>query len=175
MSRMVKLLGAVVVALALVASASAAPPAGFYEAKRLAAPASFVARKPASINCAKDAASWHAWADPIYGNVPVNASSKPGSSEAYFSPIICRTLLAKLNKRAVNPYTFAASVLGLVHESIHLRGETNEGTTDCKAVHEMPRVLVTWFGVKPGAALRAVMAQAWRYRSTEPPAYRTAC
>jgi hypothetical protein len=62
-----------------------------------------------------------------------------------------------------------------VHESIHARGETDEGVTDCDAAHRVPGVAVRFFKVKPGKQLRALMTLVWKYRATGPASQRTVC
>lgn len=157
----------VVLALAAVAVAGAAAPSGFTVAARLAPAASFVAGKPIAVYCAATEAAWEQYG----GTSQEFGLAVPGSSEIKLSPGVCRYLRAKI----VNPNGFGASLLVLVHESIHARGESDEGVTDCAAVHEMPRVAVKFFYVKAGKQLRAVMANAWNYRNREGDPYRTIC
>lgn len=158
---------AAVAAVALTAAAQAAPPAGFYESFKLEPAASFVAGKPVKVWCATSQYDWLQYG----AKGGEQGLTTPGSSEVKIAPDVCRYLRAA----KVNPDGFGASLLVLVHESIHARGERDEGITDCSAVHEMPRVAVRFFRVKAGKQLRAVMANAWRYRSGEPAAYRSTC
>lgn len=157
---------AVVIALVF-ANVAAATPAGFYKSVVLAPAASFVAGKPITVYCANSAYDWQQ-----YGATTHEFGlAVPGSSEIKLAPDVCRYLRATI----VNPNGFGSSLLVLVHESIHARGEKDEGVTDCAAVHEMPRVAVKFFRVKAGKQLRDVMANAWNYRGRETAPYRTVC
>jgi hypothetical protein len=147
-------------------------PSGFYEAHALERVASFIAGKPATIYCARTTAGWSAYTVPIYGDVNINGTTYPGSSETLLAPPVCANLAAP---RRTAPYLLAASILTLTHEAIHQRGEADEGRTECAAMHEMPRVAVKFFGVAPGKMLRALMADAWRYHRLKAPAFRAVC
>lgn len=174
MLRGMKLLLAVAVALAFSAPATAAP--DFSAAPRLATPASFVAGKTVRVECAANDDAWARFLESVgYPGAVANGWAVAGTSVAKLSPIICSSLRAKMNGKVVANNLFAPSLLGLVHESIHLRGVLDEGETDCAAIHEMPRIAVRYFGVKAGKQLRAVMAAAWAYRKRQPPPYRTKC
>jgi hypothetical protein len=170
--RCVKTLLIALAALVLVSatSASASAPAGFNEAVKLEPAASFVAAKPVTVYCANSEYTWEQYG----GTSTEHGLATPGSSEIKIDPDGCRYLRTALNMHKI-PDGFGAALLVLVHESIHARGETDEGITDCDAVREMPRVAVKFFGVKAGKQLRAVMANAWRYRGGESAAYRTVC
>jgi hypothetical protein len=152
---------------AAVARADTQVPAGFYNSVRLAPAAAFVAGKPVTVLCAKTASDWQQQG----GRADSYGLTFPGDNVVKLAPAVCRFLRATV----VNPDGFGASLLVLVHESIHARGESDEGVTDCDAVHEMPRVAVKFFGVKAGKQLRAVMYNAWNLRGREPPQYRTVC
>jgi hypothetical protein len=84
-------------------------------------------------------------------------------------------MTARLRGRAVETYALAAAIETLTHESIHARGEADEGKTDCAAMHEMPGVAVRFFGFKKRAALRGLMAAAWRYHGRADAIYRSVC
>lgn len=163
----------VLVVLVLVPSASAA---GFYEAKRLEPAASFIARKPVTVWCANNPAAWSAW---LAANndlaLDVIGATYPGTSETHFSPILCANLVLQLTDGGEGYTALAPSIKTLTHESILMRGETDEGTTDCDAMHEMPGVAVRFFKVKAGKQLRTLMAAAWAWHEKEPLVYRTVC
>lgn len=169
----IRLVAFIVLATAL-ASPAAAAPDGFYASPRLAPAASFVAGKPVKVWCAKTEDVWRETMD-ANGGGEANGLAVVGSDEMRLSPVICLSLQMKLGGRIVPLNSFAPSLLGLVHEAIHDRGSFDEGKTDCAAVHEMPRVAVKFFKVKPGKQLRAVMAAAWTYRDRLTPPYRTVC
>lgn len=141
--------------------------AGFHASPRLAPAASFVAGKPVTVLCANTQYDWQTYG----GQADQYGLAIPGDNVVNLAPGVCRFLLAK----TVNPNGLGSSLLVLTHEAIHARGESDEGVTDCAAVHEMPRVAVKFFRVKPGKQLRAVMANAWDYRRREPAPYRTTC
>lgn len=168
-----KLLLAAVVALAFSAPASAAP--DFSAAPRLATPASFVAGKTVSVECAASDAAWARYLASVGYDGVANGLTVFGTAETKFSPIVCSSLRRKLAGKVVPNNLFAPSLLALVHEAVHLRGVLGEGETDCAAVREMPRVAVRYFGVKAGKQLRAVMATAWAYRKQQPPEYLSVC
>lgn len=161
------LVAAATVALLGASAARADQPAGFYESLRLEPAASFVAGKPVKVWCANSQADWvqYGGRDESFG------LAIPGGNIVNLAPVVCRYLRAKI----ITPNGLGASLLVLTHESIHARGETDEGVTDCAAVHEMPRVAVKFFKVRPGKQLRAVMANAWNYRDREVEQYRTIC
>lgn len=87
----------------------------------------------------------------------------------------CNPLLKALRRESIYQPALAAVIAILTHEAIHLRGERDEGVTECAAMHEMPRVAVVYFHVVPGRRLRALMAAAWVGYRDEAPAYRTVC
>lgn len=146
---------------------AAAALTGFHSSPRLALAASFVAGKPVTVMCANTQYDWQQYG----GTSNEFGLATPGDNVIKLAPDVCRFLLAKI----VTPNGFGSSLLVLTHEAIHARGESDEGVTDCAAVHEMPRVAVKFFRVKAGKQLRAVMANAWYYRKGEPPTYRTGC
>lgn len=161
------------VALAgLVLAGSALAEPGFYEAKRLEPAASFVAGKPVQVWCALDETAWHVFA-------PAGTEhglATPGGAAMYLDTPGCPPLRRALVRSTdVHQPMLAATIAILTHEAIHLRGESDEGVTECAAMHEMPRVAVRFFTVRPGKQLRALMADAWAGYRVESPAYRTVC
>jgi hypothetical protein len=165
----------VVCGLAAATPGAAAPPAGFVETVRLEPAASFVARRPVVVNCATTHEVWLAYAASFGFNGDSVGITIPGSSETALSDAMCRSLQVVNRTRAPRLYPLAAAVETLVHESIHMRGERDEGVTDCAAMHEMPRVAVRFFRVRPGRQLRALMANAWQIHAAKPAPYRTVC
>lgn len=163
----------VVAAFALCGAASAG---GFTRARTLEPAASFVARKPVTVWCAKSPASWRAYVNATNGpESQAHGLSVPGSSVMHLDPALCLPLLAQLKRQYVYPPALPVVIHGLTHEAIHLRGETDEGVTDCDAMHEMPGVAVRFFHVTPGKKLRALMAGAWKGYHAAPTIYRTVC
>lgn len=164
------------VALGAATVASGSPPAGFYESVKLEPAAAFVARKPVTVWCAKTASSWHAFLIARQGRDDgAPGATMPGASETFLGSEVCFPLKLDLSGTAVRYLALGPSVETLTHESIHARGESNEGVTDCDAVHEMPRVAVLFFHVKAGKQLRALMAAVWTWRALAGPTYRSVC
>jgi hypothetical protein len=166
------------VLFALAALVAAVAPVGFHSSPRVAPAASVVAQKPVTVWCADSAYTWNQFLDATYGNHnPARGSTAPGSSEEQLSPGVC-TALAKAaasKLRVVPTATLGVSILTLVHESIHARGERDEGVTDCAASHEMPRVAVKFFHVRAGKDLRTLMRLVANYRETSAQQLRTVC
>lgn len=162
-------------AVLMTAVALAAPP-GFAEATAFESAASFVAGKPAAIYCAPTDYAWRSYGATVGASANANAVTIPaGGDESALRNDICAFLRDGLARRPVAPVPFAASLLILVHESIHQRGVHDEGQTECAAIHEMPRVAVKFFHVKAGKQLRALMAAAWVSHRMKPPAYQAVC
>lgn len=172
-------------ALAVAAAASGSPrmvargvaaPVGFHEARSLEPAASYVARKPVKVWCANTGATWARYvgsADPA----DTLGETVPGSDALRLHPNVC-AVFARFEGGSLTPQTlpgYATAIETLTHEAIHARGETDEGVTDCDAIHEMPGVAVRFFHVKAGKHLRALMAAAWREHRTKPAAYASVC
>jgi hypothetical protein len=165
-----------VLAAALVAAPTAAAADGFYEARVLEPAASYVAGKPIEVWCATSVSAWHSYEIATYGVVGSEHGSAPfGGSVIYLDTEECPPLRQQLSAGGVYVPTLAATVEIITHESIHARGERNEGVTDCDAMHEMPGVAVRFFHVRAGKQLRALMAAAWTVHRAEPLQYLTVC
>ncbi len=166
----------VVMGLLAVSAAQASAPSGFYEARVLEPAASFVAGKPATVWCALTRADYNVWREAQgAGGRDSGAFTYFGQPESWMSTGLCQVLRQRLRGVRVDIYELAGAASALVHESIHMRGVRDEGETECQAMHELPRVAVKFFGFKPGKQLRALMAEAWAYHRTLPPAYQTVC
>ncbi len=161
-------------ALLLAAPAHAVAPAGFYEPSKLETAASSIAGKRVQVLCADSVAVWRTWTHSI-GHGKAGGAALIGGTVMRFAPDICQFLLSRQRGRPVPLYSLGASILAFTHEAIHLRGERDEGKTDCTASYEMAGVAQRFFGFKTYAARRALMAQVARYRALEPAAYRTVC
>lgn len=162
-----------VVALAL-ASAASADPAVFNRSGKLEPAASFVAGKPVQVMCAATWSDWRAWIEEN-GRGEANGTALVGGDAMHLSPDTCRFLRDRQRGRTVDLFAMGGTILVLTHESIHLRGERDEGVTDCSASHEMVAVAQRFFGFKDRVKLRALMAKVAKYRSREAPQYRTVC
>lgn len=174
----VSVLGVEVLLLALAVSAATtgAVGFGFHEAKALDRPASFVAGKDTAVYCAPSDRAWRAFLavakDP---GLVASGSTVPSSSDTRLSAQVCRTLKGQLRGEPRRLDDLAVSILTLVHESFHMRGEWNEGQADCDAFRAMPRIAVEFFHVRPGTELQALMARTRAWRDREPLWYRTYC
>lgn len=150
---------------------------GFHEAPTLEPAASYVAGKPAHVYCADSFESWGASLKQTFGaGVYPTAYTWAGSDASYIGPgTDCPLPIAAAAGRKVDLTLLAGKILQLVHESIHQRGETDEGKTECAAIHEMPAVAVRFFHVKAGKQLRTLMAAAWAAHRKTPPAFQAVC
>lgn len=166
------MLSALVVAVVL-----ATAPAGFTEAKVLEPAASFVSGQHVQVFCARTDLDLREYLQSQYG---VAMTFETGYALFNGGPIFlgqsnCWPLRDYLARRKVDRADLAESILTLVHESVHTRGIRDEGVTECDAMHEMPRVAVKFFHVKPGKQLRALMAEAWSAYGDAQPQYQTVC
>ena len=163
-------------ALAVSAATTGAIGFGFREAKALDRPASFVAGKTTAVYCAPTDRAWRAFLavakDP---GLVASGSTVPSSSDTRLSARVCRTLEGALRGERRRLDDLAMSILTLVHESFHMRGEWNEGQADCDAFRAMPRIAVDFFHVGLGDGLRTLMARTRALRDREPLWYRTYC
>lgn len=163
------------VALLVLVAAPVASAGGFYESRVLEPAASYVAKKPVKVWCAKTTAAWRAWSVAVDLTDGANGSAAVGGTAMHLSHAACPSLRgAAIGIPQYSP-TLSATIGGLTHEAIHLRGERDEGVTDCAAMHEMPRVAVLFFGIKPGRQLRELMADAWDYHRSQSAQYLTVC
>lgn len=163
----------VIAAFVAAATAQAGTP-GFTRDRSLEPAASFVAHKPVKVWCATTAAAWRVLAP----SPAEHGAALPGGGEMFLDNQTCKPLETALHKSgAIYQPTLAGMIEVLTHESIHLRGERDEGVTDCAAMHEMPDVAVRYFSVVPGAQLRRLMAAAWAWHRQGPATspYRAVC
>lgn len=165
----------VLVALVLVPDASAAR---FVKSSVLAPAASFVAGKPVTVYCATSLAGWNRFVAAATDTTDVIGLAMPGTSTMRLSPLVCQVLGLFGNGGKTPPTAeegLADAIETVTHEAIHLRGESDEGITDCDAMHEMPRVAVRFFHVASGIRLRTLMAAAWVYHRSKSAPYKTVC
>jgi hypothetical protein len=154
-----------------------AVPPGFTEAKGLEPAASFVAKKPVAVYCARTTLAWQrlvaANAAPD-GAIGLTLPAAGGDAIALVRAA-CDNLEQQLQLLGPAAAQLAPSLQALTHEAIHARGDADEGRTDCAAVHEAPGLATRFFKIRAGKQLRALMAAMWKSRATEPPVYRTVC
>lgn len=118
--------------------------------ERLSAEASRLAEKPVSVGCdeARDYVGYVQHADGI---------AVVGGDRTYVTPEVCFALYGLAFEGEVRGSRTGRAIAVLSHESWHLRGERDEGTTECYALQsgvELGRRL----GLDEGAA-RRLMAQ----------------
>ena len=114
------------------------------------------ALKPVQVMCANSDASWHDFTTSQYGAnviIDLQGSAEVRGTQLWLSPIACRYLNygASAPLPTLNYPSLAPSINTLTHEAIHLRGESDEGVTECDAMHEIPRVAVRFFHVSAGS------------------------
>jgi hypothetical protein len=95
--------------------------------KRFSTEASRIADKPVSIRCdeARDYVGFVQHADGV---------ALVGGDRAYLTPEICHALYRLAFEGVVEGGRTGRAIAVLSHESWHLRGEANEGTTECYAL-----------------------------------------
>jgi hypothetical protein len=84
-------------------------------------------------------------------------------------------LVGRIAKKAVILYSLGVDIQVLAHESIHMRGERDEGVTDCAAVRAVPGFLIARWGFRAGTRAYREVLRGARDRSDMPPEYRTVC
>lgn len=172
---MTRVIACVVLAAAAVSasSASAVTP-GFYEAKRLEPAASFDAGKRVTVLCSTSKASFAASNSHL--SVDGGGYVLPDDlTTMYLRSDVCAILHAWLNHRRVEDYDFASAALVLTHEATHLRGETDEGATDCAALAKLPAVIRRFFPPGRRTTVADLMLYARDAHSRKPAAYQGDC
>ena len=94
---------------------------------RFSEEASRIAGKPVSIRCdeSRDYVGFVQHADGV---------AQLGGDRAYLTPEICHTLYRLAFEDRVDASTTGRAIAVLAHEAWHLRGEANEGATECYAM-----------------------------------------
>ena len=158
-----------------------APPVGFYEIPTLSARAAWVAQKPVQAFCATSDSVWQAYIASI-GGLPSGVTSvfgytpTVGGDSTYLAPATCATITLRLQKRRVSLPTLGAALDVVTHESLHMRGLTDEGVTECDAIHTLPSFLVARWGFRKGSpAYTRVLYGATNFHKRLPPQYQTVC
>jgi hypothetical protein len=118
--------------------------------ERLSAEASRIAEKPVSVGCdeARDYVGYVQHADGI---------AVVGGDRTYVTPEICFALHRLASDGEVRGSRTGRAIAVLAHEAWHLRGETDEGTTECYALQSGVE-LGQQLGLDEGTAQR-LMAQ----------------
>lgn len=162
----------------LLAAAALAAPAGFTESATLNARAAWVAQKPVHIYCPQTDQAWQDFlsanndaAQDVHGVTLV-----VGGDEAYMDGDGCATIDARIRKHPIPLEKLGAVLLALTHESFHMRGESDEGQTECDAIRTLPAFLVAKWGFRRNSgAFRQVMYGAWNFHRRLAPQYRMVC
>lgn len=159
--------------VAVLAVAPAAAAGGFVRAKPLETAASYVAKKPVKVWCAKTQTAWNSFMAARFDAAETHGwTPYAGANQTYIDAEGCE-ILTDAKYETLGRIGVAAEIL--THESIHMRGEADEGVTDCDAMHEVPGVAVRFFGIKAGKQLRALMAALWTWHRTLAPQYQSIC
>lgn len=137
-------LAALVASLVLAPSAVAAD----WSLPNADAAATAVAGHPVHVYCESSWTEWVNYFEPQgTDGTAVNGFTSIASPVVYVSPRQCETLHAVAASEDVGTYYAASALLTLVHESVHQRGISDEGVTDCTALPLVPGVATSFFGV----------------------------
>ena len=153
-------------------------PAGFTENATLNARAAWVAGKPVHVYCAQDDAAWQAYVAtlpvaPIA--IPHGYTPQFGGDAAYLGPDVCNVIDTRLNKQAVDLVTLGAVLDILAVESLHMKGERDDGQTACDALHIVGRFAIAKWGFRNHTfALGQMLRGARAYLASQPTQYHTA-
>jgi hypothetical protein len=164
----------------LAAAVLLAAPSGFTENATLNARAAYIAGKPVHVYCATTQDVWRSFVttsgDTMSPEVTNGVTLVPGASETYLSPESCTPLLRRIRGHLPFPLAFGATLDVLAHESIHMRGEADEGTAECAAFRTLPSYLVAKWGFRKGSpAFQRIMLGATNAHNAAGPEYRTVC
>jgi hypothetical protein len=137
------------VVVLLLALAWAGRGAAAYQDPRINAVASSVSGKPITASCAADSREWAQFQTTAGFKTEQDGFTFVGQAPIiYLAPRVCQTLMALLGapRFDVGPYWAALAIKVLIHESVHQRGITDEGITDCTALPLVPTYAVSSFG-----------------------------
>lgn len=118
--------------------------------------------------CAKTQYDWQQHV----GEGDANGTAHVETGEVFLSPVVCRSIRLRLDRKPVLLASFGPSLLVLVHEAVHLRGELDEGRTDCAAARAVPAVARRFFRFTTTGPLSSAVAA---YRAKQPPEYVAVC
>jgi hypothetical protein len=170
------------VAIGVPVAAQAAPdvPAGFTSRPALAARAAYIAGKPVTVNCANDAGTWESYVATLSVPPPNGHSGgftpAIGGDATYLAPEVCDLLLGRIRGKAVLLQVLGGAIDVLAHESIHLRGEPDEGKTECAAIRSLPAYVVARWGFRKNSrAYFEALNGARSFHRDLPAAYQALC
>lgn len=144
MKRLCTLIALAVVALA----ATSVAQAGNWPDKRLDAVATSVAGHPVSVWCESSWSDWIHTGDSIDEDWdPLQGFTYLSTPTIYLSPARCFTLHELVAGIDVGSLDASGAILTLAHESVHQRGITDEGVTDCTALPMVSSLAVDYFGI----------------------------
>lgn len=121
---------------------------GAYQDQRLNAIASAVAGHPVIVSCASGAHEWSRFEDTAGLAFETDGFTFVGRDNVvYLAPRICDTLMADLTvgTNYVGDYWNGLAIRAILHESVHQRGITDEGITECTAM-QLVKQYATSFG-----------------------------
>jgi hypothetical protein len=133
--------------LAATAGPAAASKSSNWPLAQLDAASSAVAGHPVQVWCE---GSWGDWIH-LGDSVGVDFGTVFGFTNLddpviYINPDKCETLHALVSNYDVGTYHASIAILTLAHESVHQRGISDEGVTDCTALPLVPDLAVNYFG-----------------------------
>lgn len=152
----------------LLAAVALTAPAGFTESAVLDARAAYIAQKAVHIYCAATDAAWQTFmADNNYvppDGIAHGITPVVGGDITYIDAQGCATLRKRIAGRVVSLPILGAVLDVLTVESLHLRGERDDGQTACDALTVLPSFLTARWGFHRGTlAWRQVVAGATDY------------
>lgn len=161
-------------------AAVALVPAGFTENPVLNERATYVAGKDVRVYCAATDGAWSAYVSEL-PVAPPNGEADGytptiGGDETYLSPEVCAPMLLRIRHKRPSWIALGATVDVLTHESLHMRGISDEGATECAAYRALPSFLLAkWGFLKNGPRYLEVLRGARNYHQALPAEYHTVC
>lgn len=139
-----KTLRSIIVAAAAFLAFAAPAAAGSWPDARLDQAASSVAGHPVFVYCEDD---WVEWYNTFRVNQNVFGFTYLSRPVVFVNPRECLTLHALVNGADVGTFYASIALLTLVHESVHQRGISDEGITECTALPLVPGIATAYFGI----------------------------
>jgi hypothetical protein len=151
-----------VIAAAVAAIMAPLSAASNWPDNRLDAVATQVAGHPVNVWCESSWSDWIHTGDSADENWDgVRGFTFLSAPTIYIAPDACFTLHAMLNRENVGSLHAADALLVLAHESVHQRGISDEGMTDCTALPLVPSLAVNSFGI-PSMAPEKYAVTVWK-------------
>ena len=173
---MIRLVIVVTAALVFAGAAVADVPPGMILEPVISARAAWVAHKPVTIYCASTNDAWAAYIDSVGtpSDFPNGAASAfgytptDGGTTSYLAPATCAPILKRIARATPSFLALGATLDVLTVESLHLRGEVDDGQTACDALKVLPGFLVAKWGFRRGGpAYVQVLRGAYNYHALQ--------